>query len=212
MVYLQRSLQVINPLSKHLAESVVCCRLLLLPLHLLHHHHRHLFCRSSLSSSAFGIACQHHPGESDNDNRPQACCNVANAASPCPQCAVCSLYDMLPRLVWGVICSASVLLPSLSFLPSRLRLPARSRLTMRMRLVAIHCDSLRCVVCRGWITSRVVCQCQRIIETQTLAVPVEHSSILICRSAMISAAKTWNIIIMCKRQVEENLSKYFRDL
>lgn len=69
MVYLQRSLQVINPLNKHLAESVVCCRLLLLPLHLLHHHHRHLFCRSSLSSSAFGIACQHHPGESDNDNR-----------------------------------------------------------------------------------------------------------------------------------------------
>lgn len=28
-------------------------------------------------------------------------------------------------------------------------LPARSRLTMRMRLVAIHCNSLRCVVCRG---------------------------------------------------------------
>lgn len=146
MVYLQRSLQVINPLNKHLAESVVCCRLLLLPLHLLHHHHHlHLFRRSSLSSSAFGIACQHHPGESDNDNRPRACCNVANAASPCPQCAVCSLYDMLPRLVWGVICSASVLLPPVCLF-SQLRLAACPVKVNNAN--ATRCDPLRFVAMR----------------------------------------------------------------
>lgn len=146
MVYLQRSLQVINPLNKHLAESVVCCRLLLLPLHLLHHHHRHLFCRSSLSSSAFGIACQHHPGESDNDNRPRACCNVANAASPCPQCAVCSLYDMLPRLVWGVICSASVLLAPLPSHHDCACLPACPVKVNNAN--ATRCDPLRFVAMR----------------------------------------------------------------
>lgn len=31
-------------------------------------------------------------------------------AALAPQCAVCSLYDMLPRLVWGVVCSTPALL------------------------------------------------------------------------------------------------------
>lgn len=144
MVYLQRSLQVINPLNKHLVESV-CRRLVfLLLLHLLHH--LHLFCRSSLSSSAFGIACQHHPGESDNDNRPWHVAMLRR--SPCPpmRCLLLIRHVATPCMGRRLLNPST---PSPSPIHNCASLPARSRLTMRMRLVAIHCDSFRCVVCRS---------------------------------------------------------------
>lgn len=143
MVYLQRSLQVINPLNKHLAESV-CCRFVSSSSS--PSSSSSSFCRSSLSSSAFGIACQHHPGESDNDNRPWHVAMLRR--SPCPpmRCLLLIRHVATP-------CMGRHLLSLSTSFPSPIHscacLPARSRLTMRMRLVAIHCDSFRCVVCRG---------------------------------------------------------------